>query len=166
LIGNPGILGTWVHTMFSNYLRGLGLGYEANTGLEGWFNGRPDVILEDPSGEGGHVWELKPFSYLHGKKRQAALDQLSKYCTMHNGFTPGNSRRVIPNKFSLTFFYYDLGDIEITFYPDPVDPNSGLLFYDLWKTIDAIQKLSDAWQSTHSAPWVLPGFRSKWKPAD
>ena len=125
----PWLFGTWVHTMFTDYVRSQG--YQANITYDGLFGKfRPDVF--DP--ESKQIWELKPESCSSGDGNYRAQRQLGKYIEEANKadplWQPGLSSKLLPNgPVTLQGTYYNGSVFDVTFYPDP-NNSSGLIFYN------------------------------------
>lgn len=128
----PWLLGTFVHTQFSNYIDSLGnIDLQTNTTLENLFNrNRPDVVntLNE------NVWELKPASCKVNPGNRDAKKQLQNYVNTANQngsglWSVGSSNDLIPTPV-VRYGSYGGNNYEITYYPD-TNSSSGLIYYDL-----------------------------------
>jgi hypothetical protein len=126
-------MGTWVHSQFDQEIKSRG--YQGNTILGGIFGSdRPDAIDENNN----LVWELKPATCEKGIGNNAARKQLRDYVASANRNRPlgsqewqiGVSNLLFRNPITIERTYNG-SKYNITFYADPNDNTSGLIFYKL-----------------------------------
>jgi len=171
------LVGQAVHSMFSEYVRGLDGQpgeWQANNSYDGTFNGlRPDAfntVLRQ-------VWELKPISNRDREDlyRRIALPQVASYLASANrprnpedprtvhcgGWTAGATGRLFANGDLLGYIQLGVGPLrrvyQINMYHDTHPGNTGLVFY----TADLIENPTGEFfeellrELARHPPWIL-----------
>lgn len=176
------VVGVHTHTMFSNYVRGLGPEFQADTSYGGTFSGlRPDAINTSSR----LVWELKPIS---NRDRDdlyygVAMTQMANYIVRANrprvlsnpttakcgGWTPGPSSALFAQGKHLGYVQVGSGPFrrvyDITLYHDTHPGNTGLVFYRAEQIQNPTGELArDVLRELSRSPWwfappVLPPSR-------
>ena len=159
-IGPPWLVGTFVHSVFSEIVRGMGPQYGANTTLNGLFGSfRPDAFDTIEK----QIWELKPPSCIPpGPANTAAMIQLRDYQILAAANDPGPGdwsigagSALLPREVSTERTYYDGSRVEIRFFADqtnPVNIKNGLVFYEIEKLQSVGERVREAIRDAFGRP--------------